>query len=245
MSNVVIFGSTSAMAQETARIYAARGARISLLARDHEKNEIVAADLKARGAADVFTHTVDALEFERHEEVWQDVLREQGRVDVVLIAHGSLSDQSACQAKYPEAEREYQINFLSFVSFLTPVANQFETEKQGCIAVISSVAGDRGRQSNYIYGSAKAGLSAFLSGLRNRLSKSNVHVLTIKPGFVATPMTAHLDQGPLFVAPSVVAKGIVRAIDRRRDIVYLPFFWRWIMLIIVSIPERIFKRLGL
>jgi short-subunit dehydrogenase len=138
------------------------------------------------------------------------------------------------------------VNFLSVVSLLTPLANRFEANKHGTLAVISSVAGDRGRQSNYVYGAAKSGLDAFLQGLRNRLSKAGVHVVTVKPGFVATPMTAHLpQQGPLWAQPDDVAEGIVKAIDKQKDVVYLPGFWALIMLIIRLIPERIFKRLNL
>ena len=131
------------------------------------------------------------------------------------------------------------------VSFLTPVANYFEKLQKGTIAVGSSVAGDRGRQSNYLYGTAKGAKTIFLQGLRNRLTKSGVQVLTIKPGFVDTPMTAHIEKGPLFVDPEVIAQGIMKAIKNKRDVVYLPFFWRWIMLIIKLIPEKIFKRLSL
>jgi len=138
------------------------------------------------------------------------------------------------------------INFLSVVSLLTPIANRFEENKRGTIAVISSVAGDRGRQSNYVYGAAKSGLDAFLQGLRNRRSKADVHVLTIKPGFVDTPMTAHIpERGPLWAQPEDVAKGIVSAIEKQKYVVYLPRFWSLIMLIIRSIPERIFKKLSL
>jgi decaprenylphospho-beta-D-erythro-pentofuranosid-2-ulose 2-reductase len=245
MTPVLIVGATSAIAQETARIYAKRGANLFLAARDSEKLTLVASDLTLRGAASVDTLTVDALDFDQHAEVTNAALKSLKELDVVLVAHGTLSDQAACQLSYEDADREFRINFLSVVSFLTPIANHLESQGHGTIAVISSVAGDRGRQSNYIYGSAKAGLSAFLSGLRNRLSKSGVNVLTIKPGFVDTPMTAHLEHGPLFVAPATIANGIVRAIDRGKDIVYLPFFWRWIMLIIVSIPEWVFKKLSL
>lgn len=137
------------------------------------------------------------------------------------------------------------VNFVSAASLLSHLANLMEKRRGGTIAVISSVAGDRGRQSNYVYGAAKAGLSAFASGLRNRLQKSGVSVVTIKPGFVDTPMTAHVKKGPLFATPEAVARGIVKAIDRRKDVVYVPGFWRPIMWLIRSIPERIFKRLSL
>jgi decaprenylphospho-beta-D-erythro-pentofuranosid-2-ulose 2-reductase len=130
------------------------------------------------------------------------------------------------------------------VSLITWLANYFEASHQGTLAVISSVAGDRGRKSNYVYGASKGALTIFVDGVRNRIDRAGVHVLTIKPGFVATPMTAHLPQGPLFSPPSKVASGIFRAIEKRKDVVYVPGFWAIIMLIIRMIPRRIFKKLN-
>ncbi len=167
------------------------------------------------------------------------------RYDTVLIAHGTLSDQKACEASVELTLREIDTNALSVVALLTRIANRLEQRRAGTIAVISSVAGDRGRGSNYVYGSAKALVTAFLSGLRQRLGKSGVGVVTIKPGFVDTPMTAAFAKGPLWASPEKVAKGIVRALDRRSDTVYLPGFWWTIMFIIRAIPERLFWRLSL
>jgi short-subunit dehydrogenase len=142
--------------------------------------------------------------------------------------------------------REFDINAVSTLALLTLLANRLEAQKHGTLAVISSVAGDRGRQSNYVYGAAKAAVTTFLGGLRQRLVKSGVAVLTIKPGFVDTPMTATIaNKGALWAQPDRVAVGIVQAIDRRRNIVYLPWFWRWIMLVIRHIPEALFKHLKL
>jgi decaprenylphospho-beta-D-erythro-pentofuranosid-2-ulose 2-reductase len=164
----------------------------------------------------------------------------------VLIAHGTLSDQCACESSVEGLRREFDVNAVAAMSLLTLLANRFEQRKAGTLAVISSVAGDRGRQSNYVYGAAKAALSTFLGGLRQRLAKSNVDVLTIKPGFVDTPMTAAIaNKGALWATPERVAAGIVRAIDRRRSVVYLPGFWRGIMLVIRTIPEPLFKKLKL
>jgi decaprenylphospho-beta-D-erythro-pentofuranosid-2-ulose 2-reductase len=128
---------------------------------------------------------------------------------------------------------------------LTLIGNRFEEQRNGCIAVISSVAGDRGRQSNYVYGAAKGALTVFLSGLRNRLVKAGVTVITIKPGFVDSPMTASFRKGFLWVSPAVVGRGVYRAIVSRKDVVYLPWYWRYIMMAVVLIPERMFKRLSL
>jgi short-subunit dehydrogenase len=157
-----------------------------------------------------------------------------------------LSDQAQCEQSVDIMRREFDINALSTLALLTALANRMEARRSGTLAVISSVAGDRGRQSNYVYGAAKAAVSTFLGGLRQRLAKSGVTVLTIKPGFVDTPMTASIaNKGALWAQPDRVAAGIVQAIDRRRNIVYLPWFWRWIMLVIRHIPEPIFTRVKL
>ena len=141
--------------------------------------------------------------------------------------------------------QEFQINATGTLQFLNIAARHFEFNKKGTIAVITSVAGDRGRQSNYLYGSAKAAVSTYLSGLRNRLYKHHVQVLDIRPGFVDTPMTAEFPKGPLWAQPEAIAQGILAGIKKGRHVVYLPFFWRYIMLIIRLIPETIFKRLSL
>jgi decaprenylphospho-beta-D-erythro-pentofuranosid-2-ulose 2-reductase len=164
-----------------------------------------------------------------------------GTVDLALLAHGVLGDQAAAERDYFAAEPILVTNFLSAVSLLTWLANYCDSQGRGTLAVISSVAGDRGRKSNYVYGASKAGLDAFLSGLRNRCDRSGVQVLTIKPGFVATPMTAHVPKNRLFATPEQVAHGILNAIRTRKDVVYVPWFWRPIMAIIKAVPERIFK----
>jgi short-subunit dehydrogenase len=166
-------------------------------------------------------------------------------MDVVLIAHGTLPDQKACEASFEHTRREFETNALSVMSLLTHVANYFEREKRGTIAVIASVAGDRGRQSNYVYGTAKGAVSLFMQGLRNRLAPAGVHVLTIKPGFVDTPMTSEFKKGLLWAQPDRVARDIQRAIEKKKDIAYVPPFWRYIMWVIGAIPEFVFKRLRL
>jgi decaprenylphospho-beta-D-erythro-pentofuranosid-2-ulose 2-reductase len=246
VTQILIIGATSAIAQSVARIYAEAGARFYLVARDASRLDAVADDLRVRGAAAVECLAADLGEYDRHPEIIAAAFDAYSGLDTVLIAHGVLPDQEQCQASVKETLASMDINFLSAVSLLTPIANRFEENRRGTIAVISSVAGDRGRQSNYIYGAAKSGLDAFLQGLRNRLSKADVHVLTIKPGFVDTPMTAHIpERGALWAQPEDVAQGIVSAIEKQKDVVYLPRFWALIMLIIRSIPERIFKKLSL
>jgi len=163
----------------------------------------------------------------------------------VLIAYGVLGDQKACEQDFVVTEHLLRTNFLSVVSLLT-LLDRFERQRYGCIAVITSVAGDRGRQSNYVYGTAKGAISVFLQGLRNRLHSANVCVLNIKPGFVDTPMTAGIARkGFLWAQPETIAQGIYQAIEKRKSTVYLPGFWRLIMLVLRHIPESIFKRLKL
>jgi len=247
MKNVLILGAASAIARATAQRYAEEGARLFLVARDPQRLDTIAADLRVRGAEHVDVLAADLTEQDRHPEIVAAADDALPRLDVVLIAHGELPDQDACEADARAALQALDVNFLSVVSLCTEIANLLVLRQAGTIAVISSVAGDRGRQSNYIYGAAKGGLNAFLQGLRNRLYPAGVHVVTIKPGFVATPMTEHLPDrsGPLWAEPDEIAGGIISAIDKGRNEVYLPGFWTLIMLIIRLIPEMLFKRLKL
>lgn len=245
MSNVMIIGATSAIAEQTARIFAQRGDRLFLVARNAERLVLIANDLKIRGAAEAFSEVMDVTQLERHGELIAKAQQQLGSIDVVLLAHGSLPDQRACEQDAALALREFNTNGLSAISLLTHLANTMEAQGQGVIAAISSVAGDRGRQSNYVYGAAKGAVSVFLQGLRNRLARKGVHVVTVKPGFVDTPMTAQFKKGLLWAKPHTVARGIYNAIEERRNVVYLPWFWWGIMAVIKSIPEFIFKKLSL
>jgi len=246
MKKILIIGATSAIAEATARIFAARGETLFLVARNAERLQAIKADLDVRGAVRTATATLDVADVVAQQAIIDQAERELGGLDIVLIAHGTLSDQGECEKSVAALRREFEVNALSTMALLTILANTFEARRTGTLAVISSVAGDRGRQSNYVYGAAKAAVTAFLSGLRQRLAKSNVDVLTIKPGFVDTPMTANIaNKGALWAKPDAVAAGIVRAIDKRRNVVYLPGFWALIMLVIKHIPEAIFKKLKL
>lgn len=242
MRKILIVGATSAIAEATARLWAQNGDQLFLVARHPEKLAGIANDLQVRGASKVETYTLDANHIQQHENMLDDAEQALDGLDTVLIAHGSLSDQAACQQSVESTLQEITTNALSTIALLTLIANRFEQRKNGCIAVISSVAGDRGRQSNYVYGSAKAMVTTFASGLRQRLQKSGVSVLTIKPGFVDTPMTANFKKGPLWATPEKVANDIVRACQRKTDVLYTPWFWYGIMTIIKSIPESIFKK---
>lgn len=240
-----MIGATSAIAHETAKYFAQDGAELFLVARSAEKLKDIGNDLKVRGAKRIETFVLDVNDFDRHQEMIETAITSLNGLDMVLIAHGTLADQEKCQRSVAETLKEFTTNCTSVISLLTILADYFEQQRRGCIAVISSAAGDRGRQSNYVYGAAKGAVSIFLGGLRNRLSKSGVAVVTVKPGFVDTPMTATLKKGPLFASASVVGKGVYAAMKSRKEVVYLPWFWRYIMLIIKSIPEPVFKKLSL
>jgi short-subunit dehydrogenase len=246
MKNIVIVGATSAIAIACAREWAVKGARFFLVARNQERMEQVAADLTARGAASVAAHRLDIDRLDDHAAMLADCAAHMDSIDIVLVASGTLPDQAACQRDPAVAVREFHTNALSLIALLTPIANRLEAQRHGTLAVISSVAGDRGRPSNYLYGSAKAALQAFLEGLRARLFKVGVYVVDVKPGFVATPMTAGLPlPGPLVATPEKVAKDIVRAVERKKDVLYTPWFWWGIMLIIRNVPRFVFKRASL
>jgi len=242
MKRILIIGATSSIAEHCARIWAARGDALHLVARNEQHVQVIASDLNVRGASEVTTYCTDLNDMDKHEEMLNIADDLLGSVDIVLIAHGTLSNQKSCELSVRETLAEIQTNALSTISLLTLIANRFEAKKSGAICVISSVAGDRGRASNYVYGSAKAMVTAFTSGLRQRLYKSNVSVVTIKPGFVDTPMTSDFKKGPLWAKPNVVARLTVKAIDKKKEEVYVPAFWSLIIIIIKSIPSTFFKR---
>lgn len=242
MQRILIIGATSAIAEATARLYAARGAALHLVGRDATRLQEMASDLAVRGGQ--ASHTVlDVNELDAHAAMLDAAVAALGGLDVALIAHGTLPDQAACDASVELALREFATNGTSTIALCTALAQRLRPG--GTLAVISSVAGDRGRASNYLYGSAKAAVSAHLSGLGQRLYHFGVNVLTIKPGFVDTPMTSSFKKGVLWAKPARVAHGIVDAVDRRRAVVYLPGFWWAIMFVIKSIPEFIFRRISL
>lgn len=246
MKRILIIGASSALAGACARLWAAEQARLFLVARDHEKLEAIAGDLRLRGAEEVGTFVLAAQDVHRHHEMLSAAKALLGAIDIALIAHGSLPDQRACAADAALMLRELTTNGASVMALLTLLANEFEAQRSGHIAVITSVAGERGRPSNYVYGSAKAAVSTFCEGLRARLFESGVALTDIRPGFVATPMTQGLKLPTLLVAqPAAVAQRIVRGIARRADVLYAPTWWRFIMWVIRHIPRALFKRLSL
>jgi len=242
MTKILIIGVTSAIAEHCARVWAARGDALFLVARNPERLQTIAADLKVRGASNIDICCMDLNTIDGHQAMLNRAEETLNGIDIVLIAHGTLANQGACEQSVAETLTEIQTNALSTIALLTIIANRFEANQAGTIAVISSVAGDRGRASNYVYGSAKAMVTTFTSGLRQRLYKSKVAVVTIKPGFIDTPMTADFKKGLLWAKPAAVATKIAKAIDLRKDEVYVPFFWWGIMAVIKVIPESIFRK---
>lgn len=240
--NVLILGATSAIARGTAAAFAACGDNLYLASRDLEELKRIAADLQVRYGVKVSYSLFDAAATDTHPVFFATVLKEVQELTGVVVAFGLLGDQQAAR-EFDLAEKIIASNFTGAVSILSICANYFEPLKRGFIIGITSVAGDRGRQSNYVYGAAKGAFSLYLQGLRNRLFASGVRVITIKPGFVDTAMTFGLPGLFLVATPQNIGMKIVRTLSRSADIVYLPGFWRYIMLIIKHIPEPIFKRL--
>jgi len=246
MQNILIIGATSAIAEATAQQFAAKGHRFYLLARNEERLKTIASDLLVRGASAVETALFDANDTVNHRTVLEKAKATIGSFDIVHIAHGTLGNQKECETNPELALKELQTNALSTISLLTHTANTMEQQHHGTIAVISSVAGDRGRPSNYVYGTAKAAVTTFCEGLRARLHKSGVHVLTIKPGMVETPMTEGISAPDMLLAkPEQIASDIVNAIEKKKDVLYTPWFWKYIMMAIIHIPNTIFKKSSL
>ena len=241
--NVLILGATSDVSVALAGKFASEKYTVTLAARDENRLGVLASDLQIRYSVPVYTVLFDALDFARHEVFYDSLV---SKPDIVVCVFGLLGEQARAQTDWRECATIIDSNFTGAVSILNIVANDFERRGSGIIVGISSVAGDRGRQSNYIYGSAKAGFTAYLSGLRNRLFRSNVHVLTVKPGFMKTKMIEGLKTpGPLTAMPEKVALSIYRAVQDRSNVIYILPVWRLIMAIIFLIPESIFKKLKL
>ncbi|HBT97380.1 MAG TPA: short-chain dehydrogenase [Desulfobulbaceae bacterium] len=243
MATMLILGAASDIARATALAFANDGWDLILAGRQPEILDKIATDIALRSGRRVKTAHFDALRSEEHAVFWQGAEEE---VSALFCAVGLLGDQEKAQADMDQATAILQTNFTGLLPILSLAANTFEKRGRGLIIAISSVAGDRGRASNYFYGSAKAGLTAFLSGLRNRLAKKGVDVITVKPGFVATAMTADMALPiKLTATPKQVATDIVKAARKKHDVIYSRWFWRYIMLIVDHIPEKIFKKLKL
>jgi len=240
---VFILGATSAIASAFAERRARTGASFHLVARDARRLDTVAGHLKTLGATRV---TVDARDLAEPASAQAAVTlgeKALGAIDVAVIAHGILGSQAEAESNFAAARLVLEVDLMSPIAALTSLADVMERAGKGSIIVLGSVAGDRGRRSNYVYGAAKGALALYAQGLRARLHGRGVHVLTVKPGFVDTPMTAGLPKNFLYASPARVAHGIERAWRSRRDIAYVPCFWRWILWLVRLVPERISKRM--
>lgn len=241
-----IFGATSDIATAVARRYAQTGAQLMLVARDGEALKALAADLQVRGARRVVTIESDLLEAARLSRAVDEAWNGLGGLDVALVAIGTLPDQSRVSADAVSSETSLRINFVSPSILSELLAQRFDEAKNGTLAVITSVAGDRGRKSNYTYGAAKGGLQRLLQGMRHRFAQSDVRIVDVRPGFVNTKMTHHIPaKGLLWASADDIARDVQRAIQRGSAVVYTPWYWRPIMLLIRSIPNFIFHRTSL
>lgn len=237
--NIVVFGANSDIVKELLRLHA-KDNHFFLISRNEEKLQNLCGDLKARDAKEAhFTLFSDDM-----DSLFTKVTEKFSKIDLLIVAHGSLPVQSEIENNYQEISIQTYTNFTSYAEILTRFASYFEKQRSGSIVVFTSVAGDRGRRSNYIYGSLKAAKQAFVEGFAARMSRSNVHVLDVRPGMVDTSMTAHLQKGILFATPQKVAGDINKAIAKKKAVLYTPFFWKWIMLIIKNIPRKIFYKLN-
>jgi short-subunit dehydrogenase len=244
MKNFLVLGASSLIVQKTLELLAKPDVKFYLVGRNEAKLNIVKAHLESVGQSSVFIETADLMNFDAYKQIFSNSLQAMGYVDCLFVGYGILPNQQELEQDITKIIENFNVNALGVILFASLVANYFEARNYGSIVVISSVAGDRGRRNNYFYGSAKAALTVFLQGLRHRFAKKNIKVITIKPGLVDTPMTAHLEKNLLYSNAEKVAKDIFFAISRNKEIVYTPWFWRYIMMVIKLLPEKIFKRLN-
>lgn len=242
---VLIIGATSAIAQAVARLYANDHCQLFLVGRNEEKIKLIKQDLVVRGAKKVGDYCCDLTNLSEHEQILQHALLALGQIDIVLIAHGLLPDQQQCEKQVDMMLKALEVNQISTLCLLMLISQHLEKQNHGTVAVLSSVAGERGRKCHYVYGAAKSAVTTFLQGLRNRFHGTGVQFVTILPGFIDTPMTDAFKKGWLWKKPDEIAPSIVKAIAKKKDIVYTPWYWRYIMLVIKSIPERFSKRMSI
>ncbi len=245
MKKFLIIGASSAIAQATAKLFCTNNSEFYLVGRNRQKLDIVKDDLLARGANKVDIDISDPVRLEENEFIILRAELSLGEIDLALIAHGDLPDQKECEITAEKTVKSLTINGISVISLSTIITQVFEKQNKGTLVVLSSVAGDRGRASNYIYGAAKSSVSTFMQGLSHRLYGTNINAILIKPGFVDTPMTEQFEKGLLWSDPEEIAEGIKKAVEKRKTEVYLPWFWWGIMAVIKNIPNIIFKRLSL
>ena len=245
MKKILILGATSAIAESCAKIWARKGASLFLVGRNEEKLNKINSDLKLSGSKEIFSYLMNLNTIEEHKKMLDEAQNKLGDLNIILIAYGNLPNQENCEEDVSTTLDEIKTNAISTIALLTEISKILSKKKSGTIAVITSVAGDRGRASNYVYGSAKAMVSTFLSGLRQRLDKSNISVVDIKPGFIDTPMTKNYKKNFLWSSPEKISPKIVKAIDNGESEIYVPSFWKIIMLVIKYIPGFIYKKIRL
>jgi decaprenylphospho-beta-D-erythro-pentofuranosid-2-ulose 2-reductase len=246
VNRILIIGATSSIALEYARLWAIQSATFFLVGRNIEKLEDTARDLIVRGSSEVYKFQMDVNNIENHKIMLDESSRLLGGIDIVLISHGTLPNQKDCEINTELLLSEFSTNAVSTIGLLTIIANYLENQGFGSIGVITSIAGDRGRVSNYVYGSSKAAVSVFCDGLRIRLFKAGVSLTDIRPGYVDTPMTQNLHLPSILVSkPKVIAKQINKGIQNGKAVLYTPSYWAYIMAIIRFIPRIIFRHMKL
>jgi decaprenylphospho-beta-D-erythro-pentofuranosid-2-ulose 2-reductase len=240
---VLVFGANSAICHEVLKLYALEGANFFLVGRNQEKLQAVSTDLVARGGAVLGVASYDFNEWQKHDAIVMQARQSMGKIDVALVAHGTLPDQSKSETSSALVKSCMDDNFVSVAIIAQAVAQQLAQQTSGTLAVVSSVAGDRGRKSNYTYGAAKAGIDTLLQGLQGRFSGSHVKIVNIKPGMVISPMTSEMRHSAIWSTPERVAPGIYQAIAKGAKVYYVPGYWRLIMLIIRLLPTAILAKL--
>ncbi len=247
LKNILIFGSTSTLASKTAEYYAKNGANFMLVARSSEKLETLKKHLLVLGAGQIESSRFDFLNVDDIDKLVDKCWETFNQFNLAIIAQGTLTEQKKAENDSVYLLKEISINCDSVLLSMRAIANKMEQQKSGCLAVFGSVAGDRGRPSNYFYGAMKSAIEAVAEGMRARLYKSNIHLLLIKPGIIKTQMTSHINNLPekLTSTPDVVAKDIVDAIQNSKNVLYTPSYWRYIMFVICAIPRFIFNKKNL
>jgi len=240
MQIVLILGATSDIGLAIAHRFARAGYGIQLAARNSDQLKPAQSDIEIRFKVPVTVHAFDAMNTQSHQNFYNELVQ---KPDITICVFGYMTDNEKALDNWDLTERTLVTNYTGAVSILNIVAKDYKEKKSGLIAGISSVAGERGRQSNFLYGSAKAGFTAYLSGLRNYMFHYGVHVLTVLPGFVKTKMTAELPlPKPLTASPEEVAEKVFSAIRKKKNVLYVKWFWKWIMCIIKAVPENMFKK---
>jgi hypothetical protein len=244
--HILILGATSAIAHAFAKRYAKEGNHVfTLMGRNQQHLNACASELSALGNNVIDPIVVDFMNASEIIQAINKSIQSVGSIQIAVLAQGSLSDQERAKIDFQYLHDEFMLNAMSMIIPAQCIANHYKENNSGILIGIGSVAGERGRKGNYTYGSAKSAFHTFLSGIRNDIGSQHIHIMTIKPGFVSTPMTSHLKQSPLFVKPDFIAKEIIRGIEQGLDVMYIPSYWRFIMMIIRALPEKIFMKLNI